>query len=366
MTFSTFFAYLFAGGRLSIRNRDLVERSFAGVSTHDLGKILLAVVMGTFLIEAIGAVVLTVRFSEIYPSTRALQLGVFHSISAFCNAGFSLFSKSLMGFENDIVINVTVMILIVLGGIGFWVLFDLLKCAKSHRSFWRLSLHTKLVLTMSGSLIVGGFVLLLIFEWNQTLKDLPLGTKALVALFQSITTRTAGFNTVPIQHLTNSSLFLMILLMMIGASPGSCGGGIKTTTFGVLSAMILSRLKDRRQVSVFQRGIPESIISKTIVITFFWLMVVTVVTMILLFTEHPGGPHAQGRVLFLNVLFETFSAMGTVGLSMGLTSALTPVGKVLIVLLMYMGRIGPMTIALAIVYRERVRFRLAEEDFMVG
>jgi len=154
--------------------------------------------------------------------------------------------------------------------------------------------------------------------------------------------------------------------MFIGASPGSCGGGIKTTTFTVIAAMIFSRLRDRRQVRLVNRGIPEQVVSKAIVITFFALSFLTLIIILLLVTEHPGGAHMLGRTLFIEVIFESFSALGTVGLSMGLTPLLSFAGKIFIILLMYVGRIGPLTIALAITGKKDLRLRLAEEELWVG
>ncbi len=364
MTFSTLFAYLIAG-RLSIRGHVIAEESIGRGPLPHVGRLLLFIVLGTFVVEAIGGLILSLRFSADYPPGYAFFLGFFHSISAFCNAGFSLFPNSLVDYRNDPIVNLTIMMLIIIGGLGFWVLFDL-KNIRGPRGLRALTMHSKIVLTMTAILIGTGFVGIMLLEWNNTLADLSLSGKILSAAFQSVTSRTAGFNTIPIENLTNSTLLLLIIFMMIGASPGSCGGGIKTTTFGVLMAMIFSRLRDQQQVRLFNRGVPETIISKSIGIAFFWLVAVTSVSMLLLVSEHPGGPHELGRTLFIETIFEAFSAMGTVGLSMGLTPFLTGIGKVMIILLMYIGRIGPVTIALAIAVGKPLRIRLAEEKFMVG
>ena len=361
MTFSTFFAFIFSR-RMSIRSRDLLEQSVAGRPVPNLGFILIMIVIGTLIFESIGAAVLTLRFASEFPLQKAVFLGVFHAVSAFCNAGFSLFTQSFMGYRQDLIINLTLILLIISGGLGFGVLFDL-------KSLWKkrhLSFHSKIVLSHSAGLILVGFFAILFLEWGNTLAGVSLPGKLLASLFQSVTARTAGFNTLDISHLTSSSLLILMILMMIGASPGSCGGGIKTTTFAVIMAINFSRLKDHRQVRLFNRGIPEPIISKSLGIAFFWIIVLTLATLFLLITEHPGGPHSEGRTLFIEVVFECFSALGTVGLSMGLTPVLTSIGKMLIILLMYVGRIGPVTLALAIAGKPPLRYRYAEEHFLVG
>jgi len=365
MTFSTFFAYVFSR-KLSIRNRVLIERSIAGGPIPHLGKLLLMIIGGTIIIESIGAAILTVRFSADYSLQKSIFLGIFHSVSAFCNAGFSLFSTSLMGYKQDPIINITVILLIIIGGLGFWVMFDLKNLFGKKRRYSTLSFHSKIVLAQSAILIAAGFFTLFFFEWNNTMHDLSLPGKFLASLFQSVTARTAGFNTIDISNLTNSSLLVLIILMLIGASPGSCGGGIKTTTFTVLMAMNFSRLRDQRQVRLFNRGIPESIISKSLGIAFFWLIAVTTASLILLVIEHPAIPKMQGRAFFLDVIFESFSAMGTVGLSMGITPLLSGFGKIIIIILMYIGRIGPVTMALAIAGTKPARYKYAEESFLVG
>ena len=365
MTFSMFFAYLIAG-RLSVHSRKLMEHSLVSPRTPRLGRLLLLIILLTFLIELIGAIVLTFRFLQDFHFSKAVYVALFHSISSFCNAGFSLFSDSLVGYQNDAVINITVMILIILGGLGFWVLLDVRNMFKRKRLFGTTSLHTKIALAMSFALIVFGFVALLLFEWNKGFTDLPLRSKLLASAFQAVTPRTAGFNTLDINSLTNSSLFLLLFLMLVGASPGSCGGGMKTTTFAVILAMIRSRVRNQKQITVFNRGIPEETISRAIGITFFALLAVFLFTMLLLITEHPQGVQTGNRHLFLKVIFEVFSALGTVGLSMGLTSVLSTAGKIIITILMLAGRIGPVTLALAIAGQRSLNIRLAEENFWVG
>jgi len=361
MTFSTFFAYLFAG-KLSIRNRDLLESSFGDRLLAHPRRLLLAIIALTLVFESIGALVLTQRFAVQWPLGKAVYLGLFHAVSAFCNAGFCLFSNSLVQYQTDPVINITIMVLIVAGGLGFWVWYDLRFLIRGRRT----SLHSRIVLTTTAALLVFGMFCLLVFEWGHSMRHLSPGGKLMASVFQSVTSRTAGFNTLEMASLANNSLLIILILMLIGASPGSCGGGIKTTTFAVIVAMIYSRFRDQRQVQLLNRGIPEAVLSRAIAITFMFLGMLILACLVLLVSEHPGGVHTLGRTLFLEVVFEAFSAMGTVGLSMGLTPELSDMGRMVIILLMYIGRVGPLTLALAVAGRRRFRVRLAEEDFWVG
>lgn len=363
MTFSTFFAYILAG-RLSMRGRDLIENSISSQPVPYLGRLLKFAVVGTLLIEGVGALILTLRFSQDYPPAKALWLGVFHSISAFCNAGFSPFYTSLTGYATDAAVNLTVMFLIVLGGLGFWVLYDLFYWRPRGKK--RLSLHSKIALGISGWLILIGACMLLFFERDNTMQGFSAGGKLLASFFQSITARTAGFNTLPMDKLTNGALVVLIILMVIGASPGSTGGGIKTTTFAIIMASFFTRLRSREQVRIFNRGIPEQIVTKAIGISFFWMLAISLAALLLTITESSGPPDPLTRNSMVESVFESFSALGTVGLSMGITSRLSDGGKLLVILLMYVGRIGPVTLAISIASQKSLPVRYAEENVIVG
>jgi trk system potassium uptake protein TrkH len=363
MTFSTFFAYILAG-RLSMRGRDLIENSISSQPVPYLGRLLKFAVVGTLLIEGVGALILTLRFSQDYPPAKALWLGVFHSISAFCNAGFSPFYTSLTGYATDAAVNLTVMFLIVLGGLGFWVLYDLFYWRPRGKK--RLSLHSKIALGISGWLILIGACMLLFFERDNTMQGFSAGGKLLASFFQSITARTAGFNTLPMDKLTNGALVVLIILMVIGASPGSTGGGIKTTTFAIIMASFFTRLRSREQVRIFNRGIPEQIVTKAIGISFFWMLAISLAALLLTITESSGPPDPLARNSMVESVFESFSALGTVGLSMGITSRLSDGGKLLVILLMYVGRIGPVTLAISIASQKSLPVRYAEENVIVG
>ncbi|HOZ21308.1 MAG TPA: TrkH family potassium uptake protein [bacterium] len=363
MTFSTFFAYILAG-RLSMRGRDLIENSISSQPVPYLGRLLKFAVVGTLLIEGVGALILTLRFSQDYPPAKALWLGVFHSISAFCNAGLSPFYTSLTGYATDAAVNLTVMFLIVLGGLGFWVLYDLFYWRPRGKK--RLSLHSKIALGISGWLILIGACMLLFFERDNTMQGFSAGGKLLASFFQSITARTAGFNTLPMDKLTNGALVVLIILMVIGASPGSTGGGIKTTTFAIIMASFFTRLRSREQVRIFNRGIPEPIVTKAIGISFFWMLAISLAALLLTITESSGPPDPLARNSMVESVFESFSALGTVGLSMGITSRLSDGGKLLVILLMYVGRIGPVTLAISIASQKSLPVRYAEENVIVG
>jgi trk system potassium uptake protein len=363
MTFSTFFAYVLTG-RLSMRGRDLIENSISSQAVPFLGRLLKFTILGTLIIESTGTIILTLRFHQDYPFFQALWMGLFHAVSAFCNAGFSTFSMNLAGHVTDVVVNITIMLLIVLGGLGFWVLHDVANLRG--RGLRRLSLHSKLALTMTGLLILIGAGLILFFERDNTMQGYDAGGKLLASFFQSITARTAGFNTLPMEKLTNGAILVLIMLMAIGASPGSTGGGIKTTTFAIIMASFFTRLRSQEQVRLFNRGIPESTVVKAIGISFFWMLAISISVLLMTVTESHGATPLRAHSTMVEIIFEVFSALGTVGLSMGLTPRLSDGGKLICVLLMYIGRIGPVTLAVSIASKPSLPIRYAEENAIVG
>lgn len=365
MTFSSFVIVLFAR-RLGLWDRGVLEQSFAAETKLSPRHLLWTIILFTLVLESIGAVLLAVRFAQDFPLLRAIYLGIFHSISAFCNAGFSLFHTSLSFYQSDYIINFTVMSLIVFGGLGFWVLYDLKNVFLPKRITRSTSLHTRVVISVTLFLIIFGGIALLGLEWQNTLANLPIMEKVIAALFQSVTSRTAGFNTLDIGSLRNGSIFLLLIFMLIGASPGSCGGGIKTTTFVTILAIIYTRMKNGKQVQIFNRGISDRTVSKAIGITSATIVLVALVCFLLLITESTSAPDMSERTLFIDAVFEVTSAFGTVGLSMGLTSQLSTIGKVLIILLMYIGRLGPITLALAVAGTQAKSIRYAEDNLWVG
>ena len=367
MTFSTFFIFLVIG-KFSISERDVIQETLTQSPIKNLAGLLKTIFLFTIIIEVIGAAALSVRFMQQMPLKNALIHGVFHSISAFCNAGFSLNQNSFINYQGDLVINLTLIFLIISGGLGFIVLYELRKFLLNRRrnketSF---SFHTKVVLRISLILIVCGFLIILFFEHGNVLFQQSLKNKFLMSLFQSVTCRTAGFNTVDISLLTNSTLFFMIILMFIGASPGSCGGGVKTTTAGVLVAILTARFKNHDDVNIANRRIPEDIISRAISIAFFSFFIIITATILLMTFEQGGISHLESRGLFLESFFEVISAFGTVGLSMGLTAKLSAIGKGIIIVTMFVGRIGPLTIALAIGKKKKTHFKYAQGKILIG
>jgi len=362
----TFSALLFGlmGRGISFRGREIVQSTFLHTPRRDFFVILKWVLLLTLVIESLGTLLLFSRFVQDFPPSRAFYLAVYHAVSAFNNCGYALFSNSLMDYRSDWIINLTIMGLIVLGGIGFIVLYEII--AKIRGSRKKLSLHSRIVLLMSVSLILSGAVLFYFFEMHHILKESSWQESLLASLFQSVTCRTSGFNTVDIGQVTNASILLMLALMFIGASPGSTGGGIKTTSFALLLMMIWNRFRGSEHVNVFNRTVPEEILTRTISIIFASAVSVSLITSILLLSGNPDSlPPAGSRHFFVEYLFETVSAFGTVGLSMGITAQLNDLQKLAITLMMFAGRVGPLTLAFAWSSSKR-KIIYAEESVMVG
>ncbi|MBI5580215.1 MAG: hypothetical protein HY895_13775 [Deltaproteobacteria bacterium] len=364
LTFSAVF-FVILGRGLASKEHDIMQAVFLYAPRRDLGSILKFVLLSTFLYEGAGTLLLWARFSRDFPWGESLYHAAFLAVSAFNNCGFSLFSDSLVSYQADPIVNLTVMGLIVAGGIGFIVHYELhMRIFGKQR---RLSVHTKVVLLATGVLIAGGALLFFVFENERILKDLPWQNRVLASLFQSITPRTAGFNTVDIGMLANETILLMITLMFIGASPGSTGGGVKTTSVSLLFLIMWSRLRGREDVNVFNRTIPRELLQRTISIILAASLSVCIIISFLLLSADHGGPPAGSRHLFVEYIFETISAFGTVGLSMNLTPSLNTPQKLGIILMMFAGRVGPLTLAFSLArITARSSFTYAEEGVMVG
>lgn len=360
MTFSTL-VILAAGGRISIRDRLLVQSGYHPGIPRDFPALVRGLFVFTLVIEAMGAALLFVWFSADYGAARAAGLAVFHSVSAFCNAGFSLFSDSLTAYCGHAGLNLTVIGLIVLGGIGFPVLAEAreIAAARLRGRRARASLHMKLVLVTTGVLIAAPFVLLYFQEAGRALASRTGQERVLGALFQSVTARTAGFNTIDTAALGTVSFLLLLMLMFVGASPASTGGGIKTSTAAVLALFLRARVRARDSVPAFGRNIPAGQVLSAFTLFALALTFVFLSTGALL----AGQPGLGLR----EAVFEVFSAFGTVGLSMGATAGLTTAGKAVIILTMFVGRVGPLTLLYAISRRRaRGRFEYAEESVLIG
>lgn len=358
MTFATFFA-LIMRKKISLRERLILQESLNQISIEGVVRLAKMILIFTAVTEFIGGVLLSIRFAFDFPLSKAIYLGFFHAISNFNNAGFDLMGNfaSLTAYVDDLLVNLVVCLMIILGGIGFIVVSELYD----YRQTRRLSLHTKVVLATTGLLITAGTLLIFILEYNnpKTLQPLSMMGKVLGSLYQSVTPRTAGSNTLNIGDMYQSSLFLIIILMFIGASPGSTGGGIKTTTFATLIGAVIAQIKGKEDVIFFRQRILPHMVYKSLTLTMIALSIVLVMTMVLSITETTAR--------FEMILFEVTSAFATTGLSMGLTPHLTPIGKTLIILTMFAGRLGPLTIAFALAQRKQKEyFRYPKGKITIG
>jgi len=368
MTITTF-AILELGSGATIRHRAVIAETLGARLADDLHWVLRNVLTVVLLFESIGFALLAIRNGRDMPWPEALWHSLFHSVSAFCNAGFALFDDSLTRYQDDVLVNCTVIFLIVVGGIGAPVAFDLRRnVGRSFAGTWRrLSLHTKLVLVGTALLLIIGTASILLLEWNKALANMGWGQRFMVALFQSASARTAGFNTIDLTDLTNATLFVLIVLMFIGACPCSTGGGFKVTTFMVVLLAVWARFRGRRQTQAFGRAVPDQTIDRALATMLAFAATATVALTVLLVFEEAWWPRSNERGLFLNAMFETASAIGTVGYSMGLTGTLSPLSKLLIIVLMLAGRLGPISIFIALAKAEtRQAISYAHEDVLIG
>jgi trk system potassium uptake protein TrkH len=364
ITFSTVFFVLMGRG-ISFKGREIVQSTFLHTPRSDFMVIAKSVLWFTFITEAIGTLFLFIRFSRDFSPGTALYHAVYNAISAFNNCGYSLFSDNLMGYQGDLIVNITVMGLLVIGGIGFIVQYEVFSKLKGAQK--KLSVHTKIVLITTAVLILSGAILFYIFEWNHIIRDVPVLNRILASFFQSVTPRTAGFNTVDIGALTNATILLLIILMFIGASPGSTGGGVKTTSAAILGLLIWNRLKGNEEVNVFSRTVPREIIGRTISIIFASAFSVAFIWSVLLIAGGGNLSPSESRHVFVEYLFDTVSAFGTVGLSMGVTPKLNDLQKYALIFMMFAGRVGPLTLAFSLSRGGAKRgITYAEEGVMVG
>lgn len=348
--------------KIGLKERLIMAQSLGLEKLSGIVDMVRKVLRRTFVVEGVGAVLLTIRFCFQMPVGKALWWGVFHSISAFCNAGFDIMGAveaggSLVEYVADPMVNLVLIVLITLGGLGFFVWDDVLK----NRHFRKCSVYTRLVLVLSGVLTLGGAVLFAVLEWNNpaTLGGLAAGDKLLAALFQSVTTRTAGFYSIPQGELTGASLALTDILMLIGGSSGSTAGGIKTVTMGVLLLSVAATSRGQSRVTVFRRTIAEKQIRDA----------VCVVVMVVLLAM--GGAMVLSMadgLAFENCIYETISAIATVGLTTGITPQLGLVSHLIIIVFMFFGRVGIMTISLGFLLSNQAaeRYHYAETNVLIG
>jgi trk system potassium uptake protein TrkH len=355
-------------GRPTLSGQAIIKDTFTyGEGKQTAASVLRAIFITALAIEAAGALFLYMRTAPVAGWEQAAYPAVFHAVSAFCNAGFSLYRDSFVAYREDWIVNGVLSVLIIIGGIGFVVIADVKNRLLSRKTTMkRLSLHSRVALSASAVLTLLGTLAIVYMEWNNTLSPLSVPGRLLAALFQSITARTAGFNTLEMGMMANETLFMLCILMFIGACPGSCGGGVKTTTVAGLAVMGFSRLRGFSRPQVFRRTLTENSISKAASVVMISAAVIILAVLVLMISELGGISHTLTRGRFLELFFETISAFGTVGLSTGITDTLSSSGRITITILMFIGRLGPMVIGLA-VSRERVnRFYYAEENIMIG
>ncbi|WP_427338413.1 TrkH family potassium uptake protein [Caloranaerobacter sp. DY30410] len=358
MTLATLVALLL-GRRITLKERLIIQEELNQFTLSGLVKLTRYVIISTIMIEGLGALLLSIRFIPIYGFVKGVSFSIFHSISAFCNAGFDLTGESMVPFVDDVIVNLTIIFLVIVGGLGYTVYIDI----SHNKKFKKFSLHTKLVLIISALLLLFSFLVIFIVEYNNpaTLGKLSFKGKILASAFQAMTPRTAGFNSIDTGAVTNTTAFLTLILMFIGGSPGSTAGGIKTTTVGAIVLAIISVIRGTNDVEVYRKRIPHNLVYRALAVVGIGLALIIFVTMILSLTEKEAS--------FLDILFETTSAFGTVGLSRGLTPNLSVLGRLIITLTMFAGRVGPLTMAFAFAKKQREykgTYRYPEERILVG
>lgn len=358
MTF-VIFAFYLLGAKVSISTGIVAKESLAVDSYHMLGRFFKNVLLYTFIFESLGALVLTIFWLKEYPLSRSIYLGVFHSVSAFCTAGFSTFSNSLMNYKNSVTMNLTIDVISIAGGIGFFVLTDLYNLyVKKQKNIFprRLTLHSRIALLVTFSVMLTGAVIIFASEgWPHTSS---LFDRIMASVFQSISASTTdGFNSIDINAMSYAGLTILMVLMFIGASPGSTGGGMKTTTLGILCMSVKTYISGERVVA-FDRKIPLQTILKAFTVFALFCAIFFIDMLILANIE---------KASYSQIAFEIISALGNTGLSCGITPFLTIIGKIVLIITMFIGRVGPLTISSAILARpHRPLVKYPEEDVFIG
>lgn len=356
MSTSTLIA-LIIGKRIGIGERIIMKEELQVIGLEGIIRFVKRILKFTLIFELIGTVILTLRFLKDFDFKNAFLYGLFHTVSAFNNAGFSLFSDNLLRFRGDIIVNLTIPTLIIVGGIGFIVINELYMFQR--KEIKKLSQHAKIVLFTTAILIISGAVLIYLFESSnlKTFASMSIKEKILISYFSSVTPRTAGFNTVDYSLLRPETLVLTIMLMFIGASPGGTGGGVKTSTFAIILARLYATIRGMRDTVLFKRRVPLDTISRAFLLVVFAAIFLTVINHFIIITQETH---------YLPAMFEVVSAFGTVGLSVGdggarsLSALFTPLGKFAISFTMFVGRVGTLTLAIAITRKVDERFRYPE------
>jgi len=347
-----------------LREQTVVFETLGGSKRSNLKTIVRRVIVLTLALETGGALCMLPHFLTLHSLPTAVYHSVFHAVSAFCNAGFALDDNSLTAFRGDLSINLTVMTLVIAGGLGYPVLTDIVRCGRYYG--WRLwpdlTLHSKIMLIGSSSLIVGGAIIFFLLEMDGVLRGLSTRERILVPLFHSVNCRTAGFNTVNISDLSIASLFISIVLMVIGAGACSTGGGIKVSTAAVLFLHAWSRFQSRKYIQLFRRTIPSTAVDRAMATAMLFLCIAATALTVILVVEKTGKESGD---VFIGTMFEVASALGTVGLSAGLTPNLNDAGRMVLILLMFLGRVGPISVFAALSRERRVpSVRYASEELV--
>lgn len=344
--------FIMLGKKIGLKERLLIQQSLNQTSLGGIIKLIKSLFIYSFAIEML---ILAVKWVPEYGFARGFYYSLFHAVSAFNNAGFSIWPDSLMRYEGDPLVNLVISFLFIIGGIGFTVLSDLWH----KRSFKKLSLHSKLMIygTFIINLAAMIFIFLLEYQNQKTLGMLPLTEKLWGAYFQAVTPRTAGFNTTDIGSLRESTTTLLLLLMFVGAGSASTGGGIKLTTFLVILLSVITFLKGKKHISIAKKTLKDQLIIRSLAISTISMLLILTAVFFLNMTEPKP---------FLAILFEVVSAFGTVGLSMGITADLSPTGKILIIFIMFLGKLGPLTLAFSLARPEQENIRYSSEDILTG
>ncbi len=342
MTLATLFPIIMRK-KIGLTSRQIIREQLNVETMSGMVKLLKYVMFFTLAVELLGAILMALVFVPDYGMKRGLWYSIFHSISAFCNAGFDVLGNSMVPYKNNFIINVDILLLVIIGGLGFQVTSELLR----KKSLTNLSVHGKLVLSISTLLVFGGGIVFFLLEMSNTntLANQSLYSQGIQALFQSVVARTAGFNSVDLSRIRESSVIFLIILMFVGGSPGSTAGGLKTTTFGVLFMSMISSIRGSEDTVIFKKKIPQSIVIKSLAIVMISMLLIVSISFILTVTD--------SNFKYLDILYEVVSAYATVGASRGITADLSVVGKLIITITMFIGRIGPLTMAYAFGKRKK-------------
>ena len=355
----TIFIAVLLGKKITLKDRLIMQEAMNTFNIQGLVKMVEYVLGFTFIVQVCGALLLSTQFIPQFGVQRGIFYSIFHSVSAFCNAGFDLFGNydSLVNYSSNTVVLMTIALLIIIGGLGFTVSLEIFNYRKARR----LSTHSKIVITITIALIVLGAIFMLIVEYGnpETLGNMSFGDKLLNAFFASVTPRTAGFNSISTTEMTMAGKLMTIILMFIGGASGSTAGGLKVTTFGVLVFTVISVIKGRDDTEVFGRKFSKETVYKAFTLLSIAMMLVLVVTTILTI--------AEPDMLFINLLYEATSAFGTVGLTAGVTQSIGSISKVVLIITMYLGRVGALTVILAVINnKKKNRIKYPEAKILIG